>query len=115
MIKEFSGMLCNLYIVALTLLLPLYTRGTYVMLGDDKYGLFRSVSLFCLGFWAVGALAEAAVRWGRKLRVFRGHGSTEKKPSEVFFGHRGSLPGNDFSIMDICVLLYGLTVMLSAL
>lgn len=115
MIKEFSGMLCNLYIVALTLLLPLYTRGTYVMLGDDKYGLFRSVSLLCLGLWAVAALAEAIDRWARRLRTYLGHGPAEQKPSEASLGRRVGLPGTDFSVMDICVLLYGLMTVVSAL
>ena len=115
MIKEFLGMLCNFYIVALTLLLPLYTRGTYVMLGDDKYGLFRSVSLLCLGLWAVVALAEAIVRWVRRLRAFRGHGSAGQKPSESSLGLCAGLSGTDFSIMDICVLLYGFTAVVSAL
>lgn len=108
-------MLCNLYIVALTLLLPLYTRGTYMMLGDDKYGLFLSVSLLCLGLWSVVALAEAVVRWFRRLRAIRGHGPAEQKPSEVSLGLCASLPGTYFSVMDICVLLYGLSAVVSAL
>ena len=115
MIKEFTGMLCNLYIAALMVLLPLYTRGTYVMLGDDKYGLFRSVSLLCLGLWAVAVLVETIVRWVGRPRPFGGKHLAERKLSEAPFELRAGLQKTDFSGMDICVLLYSLTAVISAI
>ena len=85
-------MLCNFYIVILTALLPLYTRGTYVMLGDTKYSLFQSVSLFCLGLWAVTALVGWLAQTMDGLRI-------KKFPS----------------LVDVCMLLYGGAVVISAL
>lgn len=108
-------MLCNFYIVVLTLLLPLYTRGTYMTLGDDKYGMFRSVSLFCLGLGAVITLAEVILRRIRRLRTFDEKGLEERKPSEGSMGLHVGPSGTDISVMDICVLLYGLTAVISAL
>lgn len=108
-------MLCNFYIVVLTLLLPLYTRGTYMTLGDDKYGMFCSVSLFCLGLGAVITLAEVIVRRIRRLRTFDGKGLSERKLSEGTMGLHAGPSGTDISAIDICVLLYGLTVVISAL
>ena len=52
-IKEFLGMFCNLYIVALLVALPLYTGKGYWQLGDTKYMLFRNLSFLCLGSWLV--------------------------------------------------------------
>ena len=91
--KEFSGMLCNFYIVALTVLLPLYTRGTYVLLGDSKYDLFRNVSLLCLGLAIVVRMAgwliqTVNMRWIKSVA---------------------------FNMMDVCMLCYGGCAVISAL
>lgn len=94
-------MLCNFYIAVLTALLPLYTRGTYVMLGDGKYALFIRVSLFCLGVGAVTALAGWLVQCiGKRSAV---GGSLRLAPQMAF------------SPMDVCVALYGSVTVLSAL
>ena len=108
MAKEFSGMLCNFYIVILTALLPLYTHKTYVMLGDTKYSLFQSVSLFCLGLWAVTVL----VGWlAQAMDMLRTVGTKEWFMRSI---HRVRV--KKFSpLMDICMLLYGGAVVISAL
>lgn len=85
-----------------------------MMLGDDKYGMFRSVTLFCLGLGAIIALAEAVVRRVRRLHTLVRRRLVERKPSEELFELR-TLSGTYFSIMDICVLLYGLSAVVSAL
>lgn len=90
--REFSGILCNFYMVALTVLLPLYTRGTYVMLGDSKYVLFRNVSLLCLVLSGAAALAACP-------ELFK----------ECTFQFAG------LSRTDICMLCYGGCVVISAL
>ena len=51
--EEFLGTLSNLYIIFLLAVLPLYNKGTYYMLGDTKYFLFRNVSLICVVIWLV--------------------------------------------------------------
>ena len=108
MIKEFTGMLCNLYIVALTLLLPLYNRGTYVMLGDAKYSLFQSASLFCLGLWAVTSL----VGWlAQTMDMLRTVGTKEWFMRSIHRVRVKRFP----PLMDVCVLLYGGAVVISAL
>ena len=113
--KEFLGMLSNLYIVALTMLLPLYTRGSYVLLGDAKYALFRNISVFCLGLAGVTALTgwliQAVALFLRRSKSGR-------------FQHKAQLQGlsgtfivGDITLspMDICMLCYGGCVLLSAL
>ena len=108
MIKEFTGMLCNLYIVALTLLLPLYNRGTYVMLGDAKYSLFQSASLFCLGLWAVTVLVAWLAQAMDRLRTV---GAKERIKKHIHRVRVKRFP----PLMDVCVLLYGGAVVISAL
>lgn len=108
MIKEFSGMLCNFYIVMLTALLPLYTRETYVMLGDAKYSLFQSVSLFCLGLWAVTVLVGWLAQTMDRLRTV---GAKEYFKKSI---HRVRV--NNFPpLTDVCMVLYGGSVAISAL
>ena len=99
MTKDFLKMLSNLYMVALAVLLPLYTRGTYVLLGDTKYALFRNVALICLG------LAGAALFAGwleQQVRRRRNGLTTVKKQSAL-------------NPVDICMLFYGGCTVLSAL
>lgn len=74
------------------MLLPLYTRGTYIMLGDSKYVLFRNVSLLCLVLGGAVALAGY---------------------SELFKEHTVLYAG--LSRTDICMLCYGGCTVISAL
>lgn len=99
--REFSGVLCNFYIAVLTVLLPLYTGGTYVMLGDRKYALFIRVSLFCLGAGAVAALAGRLMKNAGRLPAVGEKLRCIQKP--------------DLSPADICIALYGAAAVLSAL
>ncbi len=99
--KEFTGLLCNLYLVALAAVLPLYTDGSYWMIGDTKYLFFRNVTLACLGIGAaVMLIAEVGERLSSHLR--------DNAPESRLLGKR-------WSALDIAVLLYGVTVCLSAL
>lgn len=106
---EFLKLLCNLYIIALTAVLPLYTGGSYSQLGDSKYILFRNLSFLCLGLWLAASLAERLS--GRRTEPAGPEAEDKTSGSgEPRFG--GKLPG--FSSMDICMLLYGGGVLLSA-
>ncbi len=51
--SEFLSVLCKLYMSALMVVLPLYTKGTYYQIGDSKYLIFRNASLLCLGIWVM--------------------------------------------------------------
>ena len=82
---DFLHLLCNLYIIGLMAVLPLYTEGTYYQLGDSKYLFFRNLSVICLGLWIAASFAEQA--WKKRRR---------------------------WSVTDICMLLYGLAVIVSA-
>lgn len=114
MANEFTRILCNFYMIALTVLLPLYTRGTYVMLGDSKYTLFRNVSLFCLGL--AGAVLLAGLFERAAARRKAGSNPVGLK-SEWITGWNGQhVAGQQiFSSVDICVLCYGCAVVVSAL
>ena len=58
--SEFLGLLCDLYIVAMLVALPLYTGQGYWRLGDTKYTFFRNVTVLCLGCWlAAGRRRES--------------------------------------------------------
>ena len=115
MTKEFSGVLCNLYIVVLAVALPLYTKGTYIMLGDDKYELFRNLSLLCLGLAAAAALAGYLGQAAHKLRTAPKKVWTSLKLPKGMAGCKAALTEIDFSPMDVCVTLYGLVTVVSAL
>lgn len=107
MTKEFTGMLCNFYMVALTVLLPLYTQGSYVMLGDSKYALFRNVSLLCLCLAGVSLLVGG-------LKHISGIGGRLSAWTVRWKEKR--VDGRQFlSPVDICVLCYGACVVVSAL
>lgn len=43
-LKKLLALLCNVYMVILLVVLPLYTGGSYYLLGDRKYLLFRNVT-----------------------------------------------------------------------
>ena len=51
--EELLETICNIYLIFMMVVLPLYTNGTYYLLGDTKYYLFRNVSYICLGIWFV--------------------------------------------------------------
>lgn len=89
--REFLGLLCNLYMAALLALLPLYTRGTYYLIGDAKYQLFYSVSIICLGLWMA---VESITGLSKSLK-------------KMFARKR-------FSPVDIFMLSYSICVLLSA-
>lgn len=88
--SEFLGLLCNLYIIALLAVLPLYTKGTYYLIGDAKYQFFYNVSIVCLGLWLAMEIITILSKFLRKQ-----------------FGRK-------LSPVDIFMLLYGVCVLLSA-
>lgn len=83
---EYLALLCHLFIIGLSVVLPLYTGGTYWKLGDTKYILFRNMALFCVGIWLAVSVVETIRR--RKVKL---------------------------SAMDVWMLCYGAAVVLSAL
>lgn len=93
MMSEFLTLLCNLYIVGLTVVPPLFTGGSWEQLGDRKYALFWNISLFCLAIRLLALLPEV-----------KGMLSVKRK------GIGGIRPG----IMDVVMLMYGTSVLLSA-
>lgn len=114
---EFLKLLCNLYIIALTVVLPLYTGGSYSQLGDNKYILFRNLSLLCIGLWLAASLAEGIRRMrDRRSREDLSGPETvnvglEEASYQAPVSHRKALR---LSSVDICMLLYGGAVLLSA-
>lgn len=95
---EFLNLLCSLYLIGLTVVLPLYTGGTYSQLGDTKYLVFRNLSGLCLCLWLLGSAFEGA----RRLRA------EGRSRILAALGVRG------FSVLDIFVLSYGGAAALSA-
>lgn len=88
--------------IALLVVLPLYTGGSYWQLGDTKYGLFRNVSLICLGIWLVVSLISRAIRL------------VKTPPSGGFALRRWDITGK-WSTVDCMVGAYGLAVIISCL
>lgn len=106
---DFLYLLCNLYIIGLSVALPLYTGGTYYQIGDSKYVLFQNLSLLCLGLW----IAASLVLWiRRKLRISDSL-DTEQETMNPVSGERMSGRGR-LGSTDFCMLLYGVSVLLSA-
>lgn len=64
---EYLSLLCHLFIIGLSVVLPLYTGGTYWKLGDTKYVLFRNIALFCVGIWLAFSLFDIIRR--RKVKL----------------------------------------------
>ena len=86
--KDFRQLLCRVYIFLLMVVLPLYAPKGYWGLGDQKYLLFRNVTILCLlGF--LSALCPGGSIGCRE-------------------------PLRKMSFMDICMLLYGTAVCVSA-
>lgn len=96
--KEYQGLLCNIYIVFLLVVLPLYTGGTYYKIGDTKYQLFHDVTLVCLGIWLL-------------LEVFIIVSELIQNPrKKAFF----PVLGEGWSFVDCFVTVYGLVSLSSA-
>ncbi len=87
---------CNLFIIAILAVLPLYTGEGYYMLGDRKYLIFRNITLFCVGLWliisVVSALYLRLEKWvqGRKKkqevfesRLQESSGESFRQPKQV--------------------------------
>ena len=108
--KEFAGLLCNLYLVALAAVLPLYTDGSYWMIGDTKYLFFRNVTLAGLG---IGAVVMLIAGVGERLRGNVPESGVSGFPQDAAPESRPR--GKRWSALDTAVLLYGVTVCLSAL
>lgn len=64
--QEFLSILCEIYLIFLFAVLPLYVGEGYYLLGDVKYLLFRNVTAFTLAVWlAVESVAGACMLAGR--------------------------------------------------
>lgn len=94
--NDFLKQLCHLYVIGMTVFLPLYTGGTFFNLGDTKYGVFRNLTALCLGIWLAALIPEipGSLRRRREARILR------------------SLR---LSATDLFMLLYGGAVLVSAL
>lgn len=114
MMSEFLALLCNLYILGLTVALPLYTDGTWWRLGDAKYSLFRNLSVFCLAVWAFSVLISGIRCLIGRVGLWEGSG-IERCGTKGGFGVMQGSVRNKFSIMDAFMLLYGCCVLCSAL
>lgn len=90
--EEFFETLCNVYMIFIMVVLPLYTTGTYYLIGDTKYNLFRNVSVICLGIWAVLSIFFFFCNCSGKNCCYR-----------------------NYSIVDVCVLSYGIINIVAAL
>lgn len=111
--NEFLGLLCNLYIVAILVALPLYTGQGYWRLGDTKYILFRNVTVLSLGCWLAAVLA------GRLLAAVPGMPAAAKRTGMLSAGQgadrgRGTVRKGSLSVTDLAVGAYGGAVLLSA-
>jgi len=107
---EFLSLLCHLFIIGLTVVLPLYTGGTYWKLGDTKYTLFRNVALFCIGAWLVVSFC-GFVRKRLERALHGGDGVIVKGMTDEKGG--GGRVGKRLSVMDVWMLCYGAAVILS--
>lgn len=103
--NEFLGLLCNLYITALLVALPLYTGKGYEELGDTKYMLFRNVSLLCLGVWLLAGTPGRVRSMREYLRILR----AGRRKNRVFM-RKAWMP---FDVLDCAVAAYALCVLAS--
>ncbi len=107
---EFLSLLCHLFIIGITVVLPLYTGGTYLKLGDTKYTLFRNIALFCIGAWLVVSFCNIVRK--RLERVLHGaEGVTVKSMADATDG--SGRAKKSLSVMDAWMLCYGVAVTLS--
>ena len=107
--KEFLSVLCNLYMIALMAAVPLYTGGTYYLIGDTKYRLFRNVSLICLGLWLLLGVVPAL--WEGIRRILDGRKSQKALKGEKGNWGTGHIKKN---YVDNFMIFYGVCVLLSA-
>ena len=87
---EYLSLLCHLFIIGLSVVLPLYTGGTYWQLGDTKYFLFRNMAFLCVGIWLAVQIVMQIINIIRRRKV-------------------------KLSTMDVWMLCYGAATGLSAL
>lgn len=107
--KEFIGTMCNSYMVLLVLLLPLFHQGTYYLIGDSKYLLFRNITVAFLLLWVVYVAVSSVGSWiSAKREISQGRLPYGRK---VTGGKKHISP---LSLVDICMLFYGGCVLLSA-
>lgn len=66
--EEFLKIVCQIYMVAIFVVLPLYyiPWNGYYKLGDTKYYLYRNISLLCMGVWLVAELLATVGGWWTK-------------------------------------------------
>lgn len=135
--NEFLGLLCNLYLVVLLVVLPLYIGNGYWQLGDTKYTLFRNLSFLCLGSWLLAGMPGRVRGVAEYFRRQNAHYDMEKsavlraepagdkavRPKESVRkaaerkqrGRRGTRRKQTvFSGMDLAMMSYGICVILSA-
>lgn len=98
-VKSYMGMLCSFYMLVLLAGLPLYTGGSYYLLGDRKYLLFRNAAVLCIGIWIIIKLILAVLSLAGRIR--------DRKKIV-----RGDIR---LSCVDVCMLFYAFCVVLSAL
>lgn len=103
--QEFLGKLCNLYLTAMFAVLPLYTGGTYLRLGDTKYLLFRNLTMICLGIFLAAELFFAGYYF---VQV-----KCRKESKENLVHRTNSVTRRSFSLMDIAMLFCVGAVLLS--
>ncbi|MDR0948923.1 MAG: O-antigen ligase family protein, partial [Lachnospiraceae bacterium] len=60
--REYLGLLCTFFFIALWTVLPLYMREGYWQLGDAKYILFRNVTISCLSIWLIVEVGDLLSR-----------------------------------------------------
>ncbi|MCM1567863.1 MAG: O-antigen ligase family protein [Roseburia sp.] len=96
-IKNYMGTLCSFYMLVLLVGLPLYTGGSYYLLGDRKYLLFRNASILCIGIWLLMTLVTAVIYLAGRLKDGR-----RIVPGDI-------RPG----LVDICMISYAGCVLLS--
>lgn len=102
--NEFQAMLCRFYMAVILCVLPLYTQGTYVQLGDTKYLLFRNVSFICVGLWLAAELLCLV------QKIIAG----KKGADRVQIAGGIQKQGRAWSMMDTCMAAYGGSAFLSA-
>lgn len=99
--NEFLSLVCNLYMIVLLGVIPIYTGGTFEKLGDTKFFLFRNLSFLCVGISIVAGFVIAV------SERYKRHKTSQMQ--DVYDSNKFS-----FSLMDICMLAYGGSVLLSA-
>lgn len=111
---EFLSLLCHLFIIGLSVVLPLYTGGTYRKLGDTKYMMFRNLAVFCLGVWLTVSIFEGVRRLILCRRRSDGDGAAKQKSERAVTAGRGRIRYR-LSTVDVWMLCYGAAVVFSAL